>query len=86
MASVQPWKYYMSMVRPIDINSARKEINRKGPTIFAINTDRHLKLELPPIISRSGITQGVFFLIGTIVTIFFNYFIVMTVIYVHWYF
>ena len=48
--------------------------------MLAINTDRQLKLELPPIINDSNITQNIIILILTNCNYFcFNYLIVVLV-------
>ena len=44
--------------KPINIRLARKEMNRNCPTMFAINTDQRLRIELPSILNGSDVVQG----------------------------
>ena len=44
--------------KPIDIRLARKEMNRNGSTMFAINTDQQLRIELSSISNGSDVVQG----------------------------
>ena len=44
--------------KPVDIRPARKEMNRNGPTVFAINTGQQMRIELPSILNGSDVVQG----------------------------
>ena len=44
--------------KPIDIRLGRKEMNRNGPTVFAINTDQQMRIELPSLLNGSDVVQG----------------------------
>ena len=43
---------------PFEIRLARREFSKNGPTLFAINTESQLELELPLVISGSDNIQG----------------------------
>ena len=40
-----------------------KKMNRNGPTMFSINTDQQLRIELSSILNGSDVVQGKTFLI-----------------------
>ena len=67
---IDPAAENAGLSKPVNSRLARKEINRNGPTMFAINTDYQLKLEIPSTINGSDIIQSIFILIVTTVTIF----------------
>ena len=67
---IDPAAENAGLSKPINSRLARKEINRNGPTMFAINMDYQLKLEIPSTIDGSDIIQSIFILIVTTVTIF----------------
>ena len=46
--------------KPIDILLARKEMNRNGPTMFAINTDQQLRIEPPSTLNGSDVVLGMY--------------------------
>ena len=46
--------------KPIDILLARKEMNRNGPTMFALNTDQHLRIEPPSTLNGSDVVLGMY--------------------------